>query len=167
MWQLNRSSANGRFQWQVISGCWEPITEAEPRVVGFCLSAVPVTGSKSNLFPAWIPATTQLDRNDLCLFLLFLLLPLSLINRHVPRICFWKNKSFWYAAPFYASADQCLSSSYKIFSKLTFGIVCSLKSISVPVNRVDAWSEQCLFDYILWGGGLFFFLKLLYIPCLQ
>lgn len=155
------------FQWQVTSGCWEPITEAEPLLVGFCLSAGSDYWWNSNLVPAWIPVTTQLGPNYLCLFLLLLLLPLSLSNRCLPRICSWKKKSFWYAAPFYTSADQCLISPYKIFSKLTFGIFCSLKFISVPVNRADAWDEQCLFDHIFWGGGLFFFLRLLNITCLQ
>lgn len=147
-----------RFQWQFTSGCWEPITEAEPLLVGFCLS------SGSNYwwqlkFGPCLDSCNHAIVSTLPVSLLLLLLPLSLINRCLPWIYPWKKKSFWCAAPFYTSADQCFISPYKVFSKLRFGIFCSLKSISVPVNGADAWAEQCLFGYIFWGGGLFVFLS--------
>lgn len=122
-----------RFQWQVTSEYWEPITGAELLSVGLHTVWVqlPVTVRNSHSVPAWIPVTAQLDPSCLWLFQLLLLLSLSLINRHLLRICSWKKKNFWYAASFYTSADQSLIGPYKVFSKLTFREIYSLDSISV------------------------------------
>lgn len=145
------------FRWQVIAGYWEPITGAELLFLGFCLSAGPVTVRNSHSFPSWIPGTAQLDPNCLWLFWFLLLLPLLLINRHLLRICSWKNKSFWYAASFYTSADLCLICPYKAFHKLTFGEICSLDSVICQQGREerDVWPEQCLLGHVC----LFFFLQ--------
>lgn len=121
---------------------------------------VPVTGRNSNLVPVLSPVTIQLDSNYLCLFLLLLLLPLSLINRHLPRIHSWKKKSFWYAAPFYTSADHCLISLYKKFSKLTF--VSLNLYLFLSTGLIPELSNVYL--TIFWGGGLFFFSQVVKYP---